>query len=83
MNYIEPEDVVVRLLKQKPYWFDGPPTIQLDGVEGSFGVLKFCFKDETINCRIYIKNRDAIFAVAVAAIENFDELATELYKRWG
>lgn len=74
MNAIQPIDIIRRLIRRKRFWFNGNPTIALEGNENSFGTLSFDFKDEVLSYKIYIKDRDHILNCANEAIVNAQKL---------
>ena len=75
---IEPLDIVQRLCRSKPFWFDGPPKISLTGKSRKFGKLQFEFSDEIIQYKIWIKDRQHILEVATDAVDNFTKYAKML-----
>lgn len=78
-SYIEPQDVVHRLLYAKPHWFHGNPIIQLTGENGSVGQLSFDFIDVVVKYEIFIKDRDSILKIAKDAIMGFKDYAKQIY----
>lgn len=75
LAYIQPQDIVQRISRRKPYWFHGNPKIKLIGNDGQFGTLEFDFIDMVLQFRIFIKNRSKILDVAHHAIMNFGPLS--------
>lgn len=78
--YIQPRDIVNRLLYSKRHWFHGEPTISVSGKNGSFGELVFDFKDEIVSYTVYLKDKHKILLMAQNAIKNFSKIANQIYK---
>ncbi len=69
---IEPNDIVRRLLRRKPFWTNGKPKIELIGESKQFGKLVFVFdKNDTIEYKIWIKDRKEILDVVEDTLNNF------------
>jgi len=78
----QPEDFLNRLIRRKPYWFHGNPTVQLFGEEKQFGEIAFYFPDEKVVFRLYINNKEEILKIANEAILNQKELVQTLHQFW-
>lgn len=74
MNFLEPIDVILRVLDRKRQWFHGKPRVTIRGQEKSFGCLDFDFQDEIISIRIWLYDKSKILGIAQTAIRNFDQL---------
>lgn len=79
-NYIQPHDIVKRLLCRHPVWYHGEPKVVLTGDVGSFGKLSFDFGDDVVEYNIYIKNRDQILDAAHLAIKNYPAYAEPIIR---
>lgn len=64
MKNIYAIDIVDRLVRAKPFWFNGNPTIKLTGLPGTFGSLLFDFGDDIISYKIRIKDCKHILYIA-------------------
>jgi hypothetical protein len=80
MSFIEPQDVVERLMRRKPHWFHGRPKIELSGNPGEFGVLRFDFIDKVVEYRIFIADRQVILDAAEMGILNFSRIVNKLWE---
>ena len=81
LNYCQPEDIAQRLLRRKPIWFHGKPSLSLEGDKNTFGKLKFDFGDEIVVYNIWIADRGHILDAATVAIWNFQKYAKEIFSR--
>ena len=68
---IEPFDIVDRLVRAKPFWFNGNPKVKLTGMPNTFGCLIFDFGDDIIRYKVRIKDRKQLLDVVDDAIKNY------------
>jgi len=81
MEWITPEDIVTRLNFRKRIWFDGPPTVKIEGEEGRFGFLVFVFPDEEIRYGVYLQNKQLILTRAIHSIQNYTKIITAEHEK--
>lgn len=79
MNIV-PLDIVERLVRAKPFWFNGEPKVKLTGLPKTFGRLIFEFDDDIIHYKIRITDRKIILDVVEDAIRNFKRYVKDLYE---
>ena len=80
LNYVQPEDIVHRLMRRRLVWFT-IPSIVVDGNENEFGTLRIKFgSDGQEKWKIYIKDKYKVYAAASYAIINFAKIIDTLYK---
>lgn len=79
LNYVHPKDVAERVYFRKRHWHHGPPSVDVEGEEGSFGKLKMYFGDEIVEWSIYVRNKEKIVNAAVLAITNFPKYVEEAF----
>lgn len=84
MTCIKEEDILIRVLSRKPFWFHGPPKVILrKPTKGNFGTLCFLFEEE-ICFRIYIgfdsRHFERIKKVATNAILNHNQFLQALFE---
>lgn len=81
VSYLNREDIVYRLLRNKPYWFHGNPEVELRGEEGKFGTLVFDFQDEILYMNVLIGDKEYILDEAWMAVYNFSDIHDILIER--
>jgi hypothetical protein len=77
--YIEPEDIVERLVYRGIRWYKGVPRIEIEGDDKTFGFIVFEYKDNTVKLRVYITDKVEIKRVAEEAINNFSDLCLKIW----
>lgn len=82
---ITEEDIAKRLYRRCPFWFEGPPKVNVlpPQDEGSFGTLRFSFPDPEvgdIDFSFLYKFPEDVFAKANDAVTNFKEIIQAWFK---
>lgn len=70
--FVTAKDIADRILRRKPYWFDGPPHIELRHESQYFNMLRIIFSDEVLEYQIY-KTKIDVLSLAREAVNNIGE----------
>ncbi len=77
---VEPDDIVNRLLRVRPYWFNGNPLIRLiPGIGQRMGALEFDFGDQQVRFCVYMPRPISVYIAARVAIIGFARRAKRLH----
>jgi hypothetical protein len=74
LPWLTMEDVALRLIRRKRFWFHGPPVVSVEGEPKQMGKLKFEFPDDTVEFAIYLQDKQEIEDIANLMVVNIQNI---------